>query len=185
VSADLPVPVEPKRAMEAQRREEAASATRAIEALLAVPAYEHHLGVNMLAKICTDANAPVRERRRASEVLAASEVKLRELLATIAGARDLALADLGSHPAQLRATAAVAVNVETGPIVRMDEAWWKSWQQTPNGRAFVTAQRHAVWEGSTIEDIVDAGVEAIRQGRDLPMHPGRARSASPDPDAAG
>lgn len=62
---------------------------------LATPAYEHGLDVAVLVKIAGDSNVDVRERRRAAEVLAKLRLQAMEGLASLTGARELALEKLG------------------------------------------------------------------------------------------
>lgn len=111
--SDLPVPAADHAAV---RREEARQAAERIRALLATGPFEHHLGVNALAKIIADPNSPPREKRRAGEVLAKLESDLRQFEAQLSGSRDLALADLGIDAATRRAMTSILtgqVNIDS------------------------------------------------------------------------
>lgn len=104
----LPVdrlPTDPGRlALRAEQR----AVLDAYEALLKQPVFEKNVDVNVLAKIAADPDSPVREKRRAAEVLLAFRLKVSEQMASLLAIREQVLDELGLSPA---AGAASTVNV--------------------------------------------------------------------------
>jgi len=76
-------------------REDVSSSLAAVKALLDHPALARDVGLAVLSRMALDENAPAKERRRCGEVLAQLKVRATELWATLTGAKEQRLKDLG------------------------------------------------------------------------------------------
>jgi hypothetical protein len=90
MSVALPVPVNAL-----AMRAEADAAIEAARALLGHPAFAQNLGVAVLSRMALDEKGPAKERRRCAEVLAHLQLRTIEALASLTGAREQRLKDLG------------------------------------------------------------------------------------------
>lgn len=79
-------------------RRQADEVIEAHRAYVASPAFQHSVGLAVLTKIASDDSAPIRERRRAAEVLAKLRLQAMTALAQLAGAREQSLDTLGLSP---------------------------------------------------------------------------------------
>ena len=66
-----------------------------VSAMLALPVFVHNIPLSVLTKMATDTTLPARERRNASAALATLQLRLVDLQASLTGARELALSNLG------------------------------------------------------------------------------------------
>lgn len=98
----------------------------AYEALLKQPVFEKNIDVNVLAKIAADPDSPIREKRRAAEVLLAFRYKVTEQMASLLAIREQVLDLLGLASA---AGAAATVNLtqvnSTTKIEVVRDADWR------------------------------------------------------------
>jgi hypothetical protein len=74
---------------------EARATIEAYRAYLNSPAFQHSIDLAVLVKIAGDDNQPIRERRRAAEVLAKLRLEAMDALATLTGTREQSLDVLG------------------------------------------------------------------------------------------
>ncbi len=91
------LPAEPRAEADADLvlRTDATAAIEAARALLAAPVFERQIPIALLTKLASDDKVPVRERRRAAEVLANLQVKLIEMVGDLTGAKEHRLRELG------------------------------------------------------------------------------------------
>jgi hypothetical protein len=82
----------------------------AYQALLKLPAFEHSVDVNVLTKIATTEALPVKEKRRAAEMLATIRLKAMDRVSEITAAREQVLKALGLDVATMKALAVTQVN---------------------------------------------------------------------------
>ena len=76
-------------------RKDARTTIEAFRSFLKSPAYENNVDLAVLTKIAADESVPVRERRRAAEMLLRFRLKALETLASLEGVREQVLRDLG------------------------------------------------------------------------------------------
>ena len=76
-------------------REDAQAVLATVRAMLGAPVFVHNVPIAMLTKIVGDESLSMRMRLRAAELLARLQVKLVESLASLSGAREQALSELG------------------------------------------------------------------------------------------
>lgn len=113
-------------------RSDARAALAAFEALLAHPVFEHKIDLSVLAKIATDEHAPLRERRRAAEVLLGFRMRAMDAVAGMTCVKEQTLDGLGLSSTAIAPTAvAVAQTVTKIEITREDD--WRS-AATSDGR---------------------------------------------------
>lgn len=82
----------------------------AYQALLKLPAFEHSVDVNVLTRIATTEALPVKEKRRAAEMLATIRLKAMDRVSEITAAREQVLKALGLDVATMKALAVTQVN---------------------------------------------------------------------------
>jgi hypothetical protein len=87
VSAERPEPADLER--------QAAEVIEGYRSYLDSPAFQHQVDLHVLVKIAGDENQPIRERRRAAEVLARLRLEAMDALADLTGTREQALEVLG------------------------------------------------------------------------------------------
>lgn len=97
----------------------------AYEALLKQPVFEKNIDVNVLAKIAADPDSPVREKRRAAEVLLAFRLKVSEQMASLLAVREQVLDELGLASAAGTASTVnvTQVNANTKIEIVRDADW--------------------------------------------------------------
>ena len=108
---------------------EAMAAIEAYRAFLASPAFQHQIDLAVLVKIAGDERADARERRRAAEVLAKLRLQAMEGLASLTGAREKALDQLGLKAGP--STVALTQVNQTVEIVRAAD--WRAAKPLPEG----------------------------------------------------
>ena len=91
------LPAEPRAEEDADLvlRTDAKAAIEAARALLAAPVFERQIPIALLTKLASDDKVPVRERRRAAEVLANLQVKLIAMVGELTGTKEHRLRELG------------------------------------------------------------------------------------------
>lgn len=104
-------------------RKEARAVLDAYEAFLGHPAFVHRVDLSILAKIAADENAPLRERRRAAEVLAHLRLRVLEQVSTLTCVKEQILEQLGIAPAPAAATAVAIAQAITRIEVVREKDW--------------------------------------------------------------
>ncbi|MCA9313862.1 MAG: hypothetical protein H6806_03420 [Planctomycetes bacterium] len=108
---------------------EAMAAIEAYRSFLSSPAFHHSVDLAVLVQIAGDTKADPRERRRAAEVLAKLRLQAMEGLASLTGAREKALDQLGLKPGP--STLALTQVNQTVEIVRASD--WRAAKPLPEG----------------------------------------------------
>jgi hypothetical protein len=114
---------------EQELRDQGKEVIDAYRAFLASPAFAHSLDIAVLVKIAGDDQQPIKERRRAAEVLAKLRLQAMEALAELTGTREQSLDVLGLQQGpQSLALTQVHQQIE---IVRAAD--WRSAEALPQG----------------------------------------------------
>lgn len=118
MTTDTPQRV-PDDALRLAAMQQAQEAINAYKAFLANPAFVHRIDLAVLTKIAGDDTMPVRERRRAAEVLGRLYVQALEKVAELTCAKEQMLKELGLE-AGPKAVAVAQINQRI-EIVRHDD----------------------------------------------------------------
>ena len=116
------LPEDPERAAAV---ENARLTLKAVNAILALPVFVHNIPIAILTKMATDSTLPKREQRAAAATLLAFLGRFTELQASLSGAHELALSDLGLAPSTAPTSVSLTQVNQVPKIEVVRESDWR------------------------------------------------------------